>query len=52
MERILEDVENMRLLKIAESRDNSHTSAFEDLVAEEGFSMEEIKKLAEKVELE
>lgn len=52
LERILEDVENIRLLKLAESRDNTNTSSFEDLVASEGISMDEIKELAESVEFD
>lgn len=52
LERLLETVENMRLLKLAESRDNSNASTFESFVAEEGFSMDEIKELAESVEFE
>lgn len=52
MERFLEDIENIHLLKLAESRNSSNTSAFEDLVLEEGFSMEEVKELSESVEFE
>jgi prevent-host-death family protein len=52
LERILEEVENIRLLKTAQSRKNDDTSSFEDLVSEEGFSMNEIKELAESVEFE
>jgi hypothetical protein len=40
------------LLQIAEQRTGSQTTAFEDLVAEEGFTMEELKELAESVEFE
>lgn len=52
LEKILEMVENMRLLKLAESRKGGDFIDFEDLVAEEGFSMEELEKLAESVEIE
>lgn len=52
MERLLEDVENIRLLRLAEKRDNSNTSSFESLVDEDGFSMEEIAELAESVEFD
>lgn len=52
LERLLESVENMRLLKMAESRANSKTSSFEDFVKEEGFSIDEIDELAESVEFE
>lgn len=52
MERLLEDIENIRLLKLAKTRDNENTSSFEELVKEDGFSMEEIKELAESVEFD
>ena len=52
MERILEYVENIRLLKLAESRTSTHTSPFEDFVADEGMSMDEIRELAGSVEFE
>jgi len=52
MDKFLEDLENMRLLKMASSRKNNHTSSFEDLVAEDGFSLDEIKNLADSVEFE
>ena len=52
LERILEMVENMRVLKLAEQRDNTKTLDFEAFVKQEGFSMEELKKLVESVEIE
>lgn len=52
LERLLETVENMRLLKLAESRSNSDTISFEAFVAEEGCSMDELRELAEDVEFE
>lgn len=52
LEKFLEAVENMRLLKLAESRVNSETISFEELVTQEGFSMEEIDELVESVEFE
>lgn len=52
MERLLEDVENIRLLKLAEERDISKVTSFESLVAEDGFEMSEIKELAESVEFD
>ena len=52
LEKFLEAVENTRLLKLAESRVNSETISFEELVAQEGFSMEEIDELVESVEFE
>jgi prevent-host-death family protein len=51
-ERLLEKIENIRLLNIAEKRAGAHTTSFESFVEEEGFSMEELKKLAESVEFE
>ena len=42
-------IENIRLLKLAESRADSNTSALETFVKEQGFSTEE---LSESVELE
>lgn len=52
LERLLEKIENIRLLKIAEKRANDNTSSFEDFVNEQGFSMEELEELAESVEFE
>ena len=52
LERILDMMENMRLLKVAESRKDNSYIDFEDLVTEEGFSMEELEKLSESVEFE
>ena len=52
LEKMLERVENMRLLKLAESRVGGASVTFEDFVAEEGFSMEELTMLAECVEFE
>ena len=52
LERLLETVENMRLLKLAESRTDSATSSFESFVEEEGYSMDELRELAESVEFE
>jgi prevent-host-death family protein len=52
IEQFLENIENIRLLKMAEERSGSHTSSFESFVAEEGYSMEELKELAESVEFE
>ena len=48
----MEKVENMYLLKIAESRVNDNTSSFEMFVDEQGYSMEELEELAESVEVE
>lgn len=52
LEKLLEDIENIRLLQVAEKRQGSHTTTFEDLITEEGFSLREIQKLAEDVEIE
>lgn len=52
MERILEILENAKLLYMAVQRADSPTTPFADFVAEEGFSMDELEKLAESVELE
>jgi prevent-host-death family protein len=51
-EQLLEKIENIRLLNLAEKRAESHTTSFEDFVAEKGFSMEDLKELAESVEFE
>ena len=50
--KLLEKIEDMRLLKRAEERENSNTSSFAEFVAEQGYSMEDIDKLAESVEIE
>jgi len=52
LERILDMMENIRLLKIAENRKSGDFIPFEEIVAEEGFSMEELEKLSESVEIE
>lgn len=52
LEEILEKVENIRLLKLAESRTDDNTSSFESFVKEQGFSMEELEKISESVEFE
>ena len=51
-ERLMNMAENMRLLKMAQTRDLTHSISLEDLVKEEGFSMEELENLAESVEIE
>ena len=52
LENLLEELENIRLIQLVESRKNNDTVSFEDVVNESGFSMDEIKELAESVELE
>ncbi len=51
-EQLLELIENIRLLKIAESRQADKAAPFEEFIKEEGFSMEELEKAAESVEFE
>lgn len=51
-EKILESIENIRLLKLAENRSNSNTTDLEDIVREEGFSIEELEKISESIEFE
>ena len=52
LENLLEELENIRLIQLVESRKNNDTVSFEDVVNESGFSMDEIKELAESVEFE
>ena len=52
LEKIFEKLENIRLLKMAESRVNDNTIPVESFVAEHGISMKELEELAESVEIE
>lgn len=52
LESLLEKIENIRLLKLAESRANDNTVSFEGFVKEQGFTMEELAELSESVEFE
>ena len=52
LEKLLEKIENMRLLQLAESRANCEATSFEKFVSEQGFSMEELEELSESVEFE
>lgn len=52
LEKLLEKIENIRLLKLAESRAGDNTTSFESFVQEEGFSMEELRELSGSVEFE
>lgn len=52
LEALLEKVENIRLLKLAEERADSNMSSFESFVNEQGFSMEELEEVSESVEFE
>lgn len=45
-------LEKLRLLKLAESRDNDEFCSIEELIQEEGFDVKELQELAEKVEFE
>ena len=51
-EAFVEFMEDMKLWCIAEQRDGTKTMDFEDFVKQEGFSLEELGKLAESIELE
>ena len=48
----MEKIENIRLLKLAESRADNNTYSFESFVNEQGFSMEELEEVSESVEFE
>lgn len=52
LERFQEKIENIRLLKLAESRMNDKSSSFEEFVQEQGFTMEELEEFSESVEFE
>ena len=52
LEAILEKIENIRLLKLAESRANDNTSSFETFVNDQGYTMQELEELSESVEIE
>ena len=52
LEALLEKIENIRLLKLAESRVNDSSSSFEVFVKEQGFSIEELEELSGSVEFE
>lgn len=52
LEMLLETIENIRLLKLAESRASDNTISFEEFINEEGFTMEELEELSESVEFE
>ncbi len=52
LEALLEKIENIRLLKLAESRADDNTTSFEEFIDEQGFSMKELEELSESVEFE
>lgn len=51
-EKLLERIEEVRLMRLAESRMYSKTCSFDEFVEEQGFSMEELEALSEDVEIE
>ncbi len=52
LDRVMAMAENIRLLRLAEFRDATKTTSFEDFVKEQGFTMEELEELSESVEIE
>lgn len=48
----MEKIDNIRLLKLAESRADNNMSSFEEFVNEQGFSMEELEEACGSVEFE
>ncbi|HIS47573.1 MAG TPA: type II toxin-antitoxin system Phd/YefM family antitoxin [Candidatus Scybalocola faecigallinarum] len=52
LEKFLEKINDIHLLQQAEDRENSATSSFNKFVIEQGYSLEDIDKLAESVEIE
>ena len=52
LERLLEKIEEIRLLSLANDRINDKTSDFEDFVKTTGFSMEELEAMSESVSIE
>ena len=51
-EKLLEKMEEVRLMRLAENRTCSATSSFVEFVEEQGFSIEELEALEEDVEIE
>lgn len=52
LEKLLDELENIKLLHWAESRKNDNSTSFEKFVLEEGFTMDELEKMSDNVELE
>lgn len=52
LEELLDKIENIKLLKLAESRVDDSTSSFEAFIKEQGFSIEELEEISESVEFE
>lgn len=51
-ERLMRMMENIRLLKLAQTCDVTNRTSLEELIEEEGFSMEELELLSESVDIE
>ena len=45
LEKLFEQLENIKLLQLAENRDSDKTTSLEDFITEEGFSMNELEEL-------
>ena len=52
LEKLLEKIEDIRLLNLAKAREGDDSRDFEGFVNETGFSMEELKALSESVNIE
>ena len=52
LEKLLERIKDACHLKIAQERDGSEMTDFDDFIEEQGYSMDEIDKLVESVEIE
>ena len=52
LEKLLNAVENYRLLSLAESRKNSESMDFEEFISSVGLDMEELAAMADEVEFE
>ena len=51
-EKLLEKIEDMHLINLANSREDDETSDFEDFVKKSGFTMEELEEMSESVNIE
>jgi len=51
-EQLFEEIENLKLLKLAQSRKGDKYTSFEELVAKDGFNLNEIKKISESIKFE
>lgn len=52
LEKLLDELENIRLLHMAESRKNDNSTPFEEFIEEEGFTMDELEEMSDSVEFE